>query len=150
MSDPQVTLITGLPMLAAGQAQKELTHNEALVLIDALLFPVAQASAVNTPPSGPTAGQCWLVGSLPSGAWTGHALKLAIWTTAGWRFAPMPLGAVVAVGPEKRWSRRTDAGWLAAPVIAAPAGGAVIDVECRTSLNQLLAGLRDAGIIGNS
>ena len=31
-----------LPLLAVSQAQKEITHNEALILIDALLHPVAE------------------------------------------------------------------------------------------------------------
>ena len=58
----------GLPFLAAGQAQKEVTHNEALALIDAGLSPAAETIGVTAPPSAPALGQCWIVGGAPSGA----------------------------------------------------------------------------------
>ena len=39
-----------LPLLAAGQADKELTHNEALACLDILLQPVVQAVGLTVPP----------------------------------------------------------------------------------------------------
>lgn len=139
-----------LPLLAAGQAQKEITHNEALVLIDALLFPVAQAAGINTPPIAPTAGQCWLVGATPSGGWAGMAHMLALWTSAGWRFASLPLGARVAVGNSHTLWTRTASAWQIAATIAFPTAGSTIDAECRASLISLIQALRVAGIIADT
>ena len=51
----------GLPLLFAGQAHKELAHNEALVLIDALLHGRVESAAINAPPKDPAPGQCWIV-----------------------------------------------------------------------------------------
>ena len=60
-----------LPLLHAGQAQKELFHNEALVLADGLLQPCVEALGLDTPPPSPAPGQCWIVGDSPTGAWAG-------------------------------------------------------------------------------
>lgn len=53
-----------LPMLAVSQAQKEITHNEALVLVDALLHPIIE-DRLSIPPVATVAdiGKCWLVGT---------------------------------------------------------------------------------------
>ncbi|WP_420140894.1 DUF2793 domain-containing protein [Sphingomonas sp.] len=80
-----------LPLLAAGQAQKEVTHNEALTLLDMLVQPVVEASGIDVPPVAPQPGQIWIVGGAASGAWAGHADHLAGWSGGGWRFVtPQP------------------------------------------------------------
>jgi len=76
----------GLPFLEAAQAQKDLTHNEALVLIDLGLCAAVEAAGVNAPPADPAIGQCWLVGDAPTGLWADAAGALAGWTDGGWRF----------------------------------------------------------------
>lgn len=150
MADLLETTRLALPLLAAGQAQKEITHNEALTLIDVLLFPMAEATGLNTPPSAPNTGQCWLVGATPTGAWTGMAHKLALWTSAGWRFAALPQGSRVAVGSNgKQWNRNAS-GWQAPPSIATPAGGITVDSECRAALIALIQALRAAGLIADT
>jgi hypothetical protein len=56
------------PFLRAGQAQKELLHNEALTLIDFLAQPTVLAFAVDTPPNDPQPGEAWIVGTW-AGLW---------------------------------------------------------------------------------
>ena len=56
-----------LPYIVQSQSQKEVTHNQALNLLDVLLQAVAQDEGLNTPPGGPTVGQCWVVGSYSMG-----------------------------------------------------------------------------------
>lgn len=150
MADALTSNRLQLPLLAAGQAQNEITHNEAVTLIDALLFPVAEAAAQNAPPIAPVPGQCWLIGPSPTGAWAGMAHAMAVWTSAGWRFAPLPTGAKVAVGSSRTWWSKTAAGWQIAASVGEPAGGATIDAECRASFSQLVQALRATGIIANS
>ena len=75
-----------LPMLAAAQAQKEVTHNEALALADIAVQAVVQSVGPVAVPASPVVGQCWIVGAEPTGAWTGRAGAIAAWTSGGWRF----------------------------------------------------------------
>ncbi len=73
-----------LPYLETGQAQKEVTHNEALRLLDA----VVQLSVLATqtvPPGSPVDGQRWIVGSGGTAAWAGQDNKIALWSS-GWNF----------------------------------------------------------------
>ncbi len=74
-----------LPLLAAAQAQKHVTHNEALDLIDRLVHLIAR-DLRNAPPAAPAEGAAHLVGAAPTGAFAGHAGALATFTDGAWRF----------------------------------------------------------------
>ena len=45
-----------LPLLTAGQAQKEVTHNEALLLLDLLVHASVQSAGLTSPPRNTTIG----------------------------------------------------------------------------------------------
>lgn len=156
-----------LPLLNAGQAQKEVTHNEALTLLDLLTQAVVVAVGVNVPPEAPVAGQCWIVGTAPEGAWSGYAQALAGWGESGWRFCAPVAGMRVwsdADGANVRFEdNRWSIGIVCAaavkigdvqvvgerqPAIAEPTGGTVIDVEARAVLACVLAALHTHGLIG--
>ncbi len=145
MPEGSTTPRLALPLLAAGQAQKEVTHNEALALVDLAVAPLVEAVGLDSAPPSPSVGQQWIVGSGPSGAWLGQAGSVAGWTAAGWRFVQLPVGAIVTVRADlQRW-RRAASGWTAPPTIAGASGGTVIDVECRTQLAGLIAALTAQG-----
>lgn len=74
----------GLPYLETGQAQKEVTHNTALALLDAIVQ-LSVIAIQGAPPGAPVDGQRWIVGASPTGAWAGQADKVALWL-AGWIF----------------------------------------------------------------
>ena len=92
----------GFPMLVAGQAQKEFFVNEALARIDALLHPAFETVA-NTPPAVPAAGECWLVGPAPLGAWEGQADALAFWDGVQWSFCAPADGMQMFDRAEGQW-----------------------------------------------
>lgn len=145
MSD--VTPRFALPLLAAGQAQKEVTHNEALILIDALAQPIVESAALATPPTSPVSGQAWLVAAAPTGAWAGHAGAIALWSEGGWRFvAPIEGMRVVARGTGLVL-RRGAAAWESSAAISTPTGGGVVDSQARTAIASILAALQQGGII---
>lgn len=145
-----------LPLLMAGQAQKEMTVNETLARLDIAV----QASAVevgrDVPPTSPHEGETWIVGSTPAGAWHGRAGALAGWTAGGWRFLTPSDGwrvwsiadgcAVVHRGGT--WRLSVAPGPRAA-AIPNPIGGAVTDGEARAAIIAVLDALRGHGLIQN-
>ena len=94
-NSPRLTL----PYLVAGQAQKEITHNDALNDLDSL----AQISVINrttaTPPAAPTDGDSYIVAASPTGAWAGNANAVATYYS-GWRIKPAKAGWVAYVQAE--------------------------------------------------
>ena len=145
------TMETGkhkLPYLAVSQAQKEITHNEALALIDALVHPVAEEQlSVPPAPTDADIGKCWLVGSSPVAEWTGRSSHVAIWAGGGWRYFAPSEGMRLRLlnnGADLIWSGNT---WIAPPQIADPANGAVVDVEARQAIVTLLSYFRTIGQI---
>lgn len=156
-----------LPLIAAGQAQKELTHNEALGLIDAGIGAAAETADLSAPPATPSIGQCWLVGEAPTGLWEGHAGALACWTEGGWRFLPDIEGLTVWIKDQQLWAVREAAGWAVGvsratqvligdvqvlgprgASVAAPSGGSVIDAEARAAIGTIVDRLIAHGLIG--
>lgn len=147
MSENLTTARFRLPLLAVAQAQKEVTHNEALTLMDALLHPAVEDGPLDTAPTAPEEGQCWIVGAAPGGEWSGEAQAIAFWSAGGWRFA-RPREGMRLIRLSDRALLRFDSGlWSMPEVIAAPSGGAVIDSEARTAISALIGSLTAQGIL---
>lgn len=72
-----------IPMLAAGQAQKELAHNEALQIIDILVAGAIEEGPRAAPPASPALGATFIVDVGPTGAWAGKSLNIAAFTSGG-------------------------------------------------------------------
>jgi Protein of unknown function (DUF2793). len=80
----------GMPYLMPAQAQKHVTHNEALQRLDAVTQLVLTAH-LSEPPEDPSEGQCFAVASGASGAWTGMDGWLTVWLDGTWHFiVPKP------------------------------------------------------------
>jgi hypothetical protein len=76
----------GLPFIEGSQAQKHVTHNEALRILDAAIQ-ISVLDLVRTaPPSSPAEGERHVVASGATGAWTGHANAIATWQDGAWAF----------------------------------------------------------------
>ncbi|WP_240325572.1 DUF2793 domain-containing protein [Sphingomonas mesophila] len=84
-----------LPFLAPGQLQKEFTHNEALARLDLAVAAAVLEVGRNAPPASPAPGDCYVLGSAPTGAWAGQARALAGFTEGGWRFVAAVAGMQV-------------------------------------------------------
>ena len=89
MSD---TPMLGLPLLSAAQAQKHVTHNEALLKLDALIHLSVISRSLAAPPAAAD-GDRYLVAASPSGAWAGQQGLLALAQGGGWVF----------ITPRKGW-----------------------------------------------
>ena len=89
MSDITTHLL--LPYILASQAQKHVTHNEAIRLLDAMV----QLSVLDrnrpVPPASPVDGDRHIVASGATGLWAGWDLNVAFWVDGVWmRLVPRP------------------------------------------------------------
>lgn len=75
-----------LPYLAAAQAQKHVTHNEALRRLDALVQLSVATRTIAVPPTTPSDGARFIVSAGASGAWSGHDHAIAAWQDGAWTF----------------------------------------------------------------
>lgn len=99
MSDTSTHL--GLPYLLAAQAQKHVTHNEALRLLDAMVQLSVLDRTRTTPPVSPADGDRHLVASGATGLWAGWDLNVAFWVDGVWmRLVPRP-GWLVWIAAEQ-------------------------------------------------
>ena len=81
------TPLIGLPLIAASQEQKHVTHNEALLLLDAVVHLAVISRALATPPASPVEGDRYLVAAAAIGAWAGHSGHVTFHEAGSWRFA---------------------------------------------------------------
>jgi hypothetical protein len=75
-----------LPFLAAAQAQKHVTHNEALALVDLVVQLCVVSNSVSTPPADPAEGVRYIVPAAATGAFAGQESKIAAFDAGIWRF----------------------------------------------------------------
>jgi Protein of unknown function (DUF2793) len=136
-----------LPYLAVGQAQKEITHNEALTLIDALICPSVQQE-LDVPPSSLTetdTGKCWLIGVAAQDAWLSKTDQIACWTGGSWRYlVPSEGMRIWNLATGSQMIRRA-AMWQGTLAIPDPSGGTNADIEARTAISAILQILRQNG-----
>lgn len=102
----------GVPLLAQSQANPDITHNEALLLFQALSNGVINMTTA-APPGSPTEGDSYVIAAAPTGAWTGFANHIAIFWGGSWRFVPgrNAAGAIITIGARhvglRVWDRAT-------------------------------------------
>lgn len=156
----------GLPLLAAGQAQKELTHNEALLLLDASVQLSVESADLAEPPADPVPGRIWIVATGAAGPWLDHDNEIAAWTPNGWLFVTPSEGWQAWAIDRGNDLRFDGTGWIDAPAradgyyvagervitgrqeaISSPVGGATQDAEARAAIDLILAVLRTHGLI---
>ncbi|KAB7648190.1 DUF2793 domain-containing protein [Polymorphobacter fuscus] len=114
------TMRWGLPLLAAGQAQKEVTHNEAIGAIDRLLHLAVSSRAVSEPPAAPVAGDSYIVGPAATGAWAGEEGRLATFVGGGWTIVGVREGCLAWIADEAILAVFSGDGWLALASAAGP------------------------------
>ncbi|MDE2363138.1 MAG: DUF2793 domain-containing protein [Hyphomicrobiales bacterium] len=95
-----VTTRLALPLMDAAQSQKHVTHNEAIVDLDALVHMSVHARNVTTPPSAPAEGDRWLVGAGATGVFAGNVNAVAAFDSGGWAYLAPRAGWRVYVEAE--------------------------------------------------
>ena len=118
MSNTDQSPLLSLPYIQGSQAQKHVTHNEALERLDMLVQLTVEALDATIPPASAAEGQAWVVGIGASGAWASHPGDIAAWRGGGWLFVTPHPGW-------RAWDKTTNenlaydgTGWIAAGGVA--------------------------------
>jgi len=134
----------GLPLIAAAQAQKHVTHNEALALLDATTQLAVIDRNRTVPPAEPAAGDRHLVAAGASGAWAGQAGRIALYD-GGWRFLEPRLGWRLFVATEGTTLVFTGAGWI--DLLAGTPSGGMVAVRAREVEVDLAGGFVTSALV---
>jgi hypothetical protein len=121
MSDTTTHLL--LPFILAAQAQKYVTQNEALRLLDGLVQFAVLDRDLTAPPASPADGDRYIVATGAIGDWAGWDLNVALWTDGAWARLPPRAGWRAWVEDEGALLAFDGAAWVAAGGITATAAG---------------------------
>jgi len=120
-----------LPYIEAAQAQKHVTHNEAVEKLDVLVQLAVSSNNLSEAPEVSQSGERFIVGPDAIGIWAGHEGDIAIWSNEGWSFVRPLEGWRAWVISEQRLMIWTDGGWAGSlggvqnPVARSPFGAQI-------------------------
>lgn len=100
-----------LPYIAPSQAQKHVTHNEAIRALDALVQLTVIDRNAGEPPTEPQEGDRYLVASVASGLWSGKDNHIAAWQDGAWAFFQPQEGWYAWVMEERAFVVFSQAAW---------------------------------------
>ena len=136
-----------LPYLFAAQAQKEFFVNQAHARTDAIMHAVVLGTAPS-PPANPNDGECWIVASSGQSEWAGKDDALACYVAGSWLFVS-PVPGMQAYDQSAGRRCFFDGGWATATDAQLPEGGATIDAEARSAIQQIIDALKQIGVFSS-
>jgi len=89
-----------LPYVMAAQAQKHITHNEAIRSLDAIVQLAVLDRDIAEPPADPADGDRYIVAADGEGDWAGHDGKVAAWQDGAWAVYEPVAGWIAWVADE--------------------------------------------------
>jgi hypothetical protein len=99
-----------MPLIMPSQAQKHVTHNEALQRLDALVQLSVISRVIIDPPGGAAEGDTYVVPLGATGDWLGQEDAIAVWQAGGWQIISPGAGWVAYVLDEGQLVRYAG-GW---------------------------------------
>ncbi len=140
----------GLPQLAADQAQKHVTVNEALYDLDALVQLAVLDRSLAAPPGSPAEGARYIVAAGPSGAWAGHVNHIAAWLDGAWRFFVPGVGWLAWVVDEAALLAWNGSAWVdALSAVSAIQNLALLGIRTTADANNHLAVKSDGVLLSH-
>lgn len=100
-----------LPLILPSQAQKHVTHNEALLQLDAVVQLSVASASLTEPPPTPADGERHIVAAGATGDFTGKDGQIALWQDGIWRFLLPREGWLCWVADSGRFFVRSGGGW---------------------------------------
>jgi hypothetical protein len=121
-----------LPYILAAQAQKHVTHNEAIRALDCLVQLSVESRSLASPPASPAEGSRYLVAADADGDWAGASGKIAAFQDGAWAFYAPREGWIAWVASEKNLVIYSAGIWSILPT--GGEGGGVTDHGMLTGL----------------
>ena len=109
-----------LPYIAPAQAQKHVTHNEAIRALDALVHIAVEDRDLADPPAAPVDGARYIVANGASGTWLGQVNAIAAYQDGAWAFYPPRAGWSAWVADEHLLVVWDGADWVPAAGVSDP------------------------------
>ena len=100
-----------LPYISPAQAQKHVTHNEALQILDVVIQASVKSTELGSPPTEPERGDRYIISNTASGDWSGKTEQIAAFQDGGWIFVQPALGWLVHDQNTNTLLQFTDDGW---------------------------------------
>lgn len=136
-----------LPYIEAAQAQKHVTHNEALRSLDVLVQTSVLTRTLASPPASPAEGACYIISGVPAGLWAGQSAgSIAAWQDGQWVFFPPKVGWVAWVVDEATIVSFTGASWQ---VLGAPSSLPLLGINATADATNRLAVKSPAVLLDN-
>jgi hypothetical protein len=101
-----------LPFIAPAQAQKHVTHNEAIQLLDSLVQLAVHSTSLDVPPANPNIGDWYLVADNAQDAWSGHDGEIATFQENAWMYIEPKVGWLLWVSEEELAFVCSGTAWL--------------------------------------
>jgi hypothetical protein len=101
----------GITLVEQSQAQKEVTVNEAISVLEALQNRGVEDVNLATPPVSPSAGAAYIIAASGTGAWAGKDGKIAYFN-AVWKFITPREGLLIWVNDEDTLYYFSGSAWL--------------------------------------
>jgi Protein of unknown function (DUF2793) len=127
-----------LPYIMAAQAQKHVTHNDAIRALDAIVQIGVADRDLTMPPASPAEGASYIVATGASGVWSGKDHKIAVWQDGAWAFYAPREGWIAWVADEDVLLAWDGTAWINAAGVAA---GAFTDLSDAPASYSSAAGL---------
>jgi hypothetical protein len=145
----------GITYLEEGQAKAEITVNEALNILDAVVCCWVKDRGLGTPPASPSDGDRYIVPSGASGSWSGYENYIAAYYS-GWIFVAPVEGMRARVDDEggdvvytgSAWAKAGPVAELTQSISASPTQGEVENIQ--DTVNAIIQALEATGALATS
>ncbi len=139
------TTTLALPFIEASQAQKHVTHNEALLVLDALVQTGIVDRNLTMPPAAPSDGDAYIPASDAAGQWLGNDLAIAVWQDGAWKFHTPHKGWIVYLADESIFAFWNGSAWSdLAPAIGALQNLSLLGINTTADVTNKLSVATDA------
>lgn len=141
--------ILSLPYIQPSQAQKHVTHNEALRELDAIVQLSVVSADLTAPPVTPSEGDRYIVAASATEVWSGQDNAVAVWADSAWSFHAPQTGWRADIQSDGGSLRFDGASWTA-PDIAPLQNVAHVGVNTTADNTNRLSVSAPATLLNNA